>query len=127
MREIEIAGARGVAIRTAGTPHEIVAVLDGDRAVVAYGTAAAEDALAPPQTLGDTELFDAASEDLGDQTPLASLVDLGPAIELIAASKGVGATELALAQSYIQAFDFLAVGSSDDGEVGRSRIVVGLD
>jgi hypothetical protein len=127
MREVEVAGARGVAIRTAGTPREIVAVLDGDRAVVAYGTAAAEDALAPQQTLGDTELFGAASEDLGDETPLASLVDLGPAIELIAASEGVGATELALAESYIQAFDFLAVGSSDDGEVGRSRIVVGLD
>ena len=127
VREVEIAGTPGVAIRTAGAPREIVVVLDRDRAVVAYGTAAAEDALAPPQALGDTEIFGAASEDLGDETPLASLVDLGPAIDLIAASEGLGAAELALAESYIQAFDFLAVGSSDDGEVGRSRIVVGLD
>ena len=127
VREVEIAGASGVAIRTPGAPREIVAVLDRDRAVVAYGTAAAEDALAPAQALGDTELFGAASEDLGDETPLSSLVDLGPAIDLIAASEGVGAAELALAESYIQAFDFLAVGSSDDGEVGRSRIVIGLD
>jgi Protein of unknown function (DUF3352) len=126
-RPLELAGAEGFAVRLPGQPRALVAALDGDRAVLGYGAEAAEDALSPTEALGDTDAFAAASEDLGAETPIASLVDLGPAIDLIAASQGVDAAQLGLVAPYLEPLDFLALGGSDDGEVGRSRVVVGLD
>ena len=127
IRPLRVGEAKGFAVRSPGVPMEIQVVLDGDRAVIGYGAAATEEALTPTQTLADSDAFVAAEESLGDGTPIGTYVGLGPAIELLAASGGVDAAQMALVAPYLEQLSFLALGSADDGEVGHTRIVAGLD
>ncbi len=64
-QSLEIAGIESYAISIPGTPQPIV-VVPGDRVVVAYGEAAAEDALDPEEPLSGSESFASAMEKLGD-------------------------------------------------------------
>ncbi|MPZ70236.1 MAG: DUF3352 domain-containing protein [Actinobacteria bacterium] len=62
---VEIAGIESYAISIPGSPQPIV-VVPGDRVVISYGEAAAEDALDPDEPLSTSEGFASALEKLGD-------------------------------------------------------------
>jgi hypothetical protein len=95
--------------------------------VIAYGADAAEAALQPSETIGDTQEFAGAQGDFGSEVPLGTYVALAPAVDALARVGGVDELQLGIVQPYLERLGFLAAGSTDDGETGTSRIVLGFN
>jgi Protein of unknown function (DUF3352) len=127
VRTVTIGGASGFEFASPGLPREIDVVLDGDRAVIGYGRAATADALNPADRLGDSPTFSSASDAFGDSPGLGTVVDAGPLLSLITAAQSGISPQLSVAMPYLKHLDYVAAGTSDDGEVGHLRLVAGLD
>jgi hypothetical protein len=126
VRPVEIGGAEGFSVAVPDLPRPALFVLDGDRLVIGFGEQATQDAVDAASPLSGSETFQRAEEALGSETPTALFVDLAGAIPAIA-TLAVGTDDLGVAGAYLEPLAFVASGSSDDGDVGRSRIVVGYD
>lgn len=81
-QEVEIAGIDGYAIQIPGSPQPLI-VVPGDRVVIAYGEAAAQDALDPKEPLSDSGRFESATDRLGDGMDAYFYVDVDSVQELI--------------------------------------------
>jgi hypothetical protein len=103
----------------------VVLARSDDRVVAALGEAAAAEALAPAEKLGDTPRFAQAKAILGsDLQPsfLLSMPDLVSAIE----SMGSADADFRKAKPYLDAFSVIASGGSIKGDQARSKVAAGL-
>jgi uncharacterized protein DUF3352 len=105
-------------------PKPIVLARSSERVVIAYGGDAAKAAFSPSSKLGDSELYGAATDALGDVDP--ALMLSMPAVVKLAEASGSTDAEFEQAKPYLDAYDVIAYGieSGDDG--GKFRLVAGL-
>jgi hypothetical protein len=103
----------------------VIIARSDDRAVVAVGEAAAADALAPAEKLGDSELYASAKGVLGDDyepTFLMSMPDLIAAID----ATGGADEDFQQAKPYLEAFGVLASGGKLEDDELESRFAAEL-
>jgi hypothetical protein len=124
-RPVEVEGAdTAFAVSSPDLPKPIVLARSNERVVIAYGGDVAKAAFSPASKLGDSAVYDAATDALGDVDP-ALLLSMPAVVKLVDASGSAGA-EFEQARPYLEAYDVVAYGveSGDDG--GRFRLVAGL-
>jgi hypothetical protein len=125
-RPVSVPGAEtAFAFAAPDAPKPIVAARGKGKVVIAYGEAAAADALEPAQKLGDSAAHGAAKEQLGDGHEPAFLVAMPQVVSLIG-SAATDKAEFARAKPYLDAFSVIAAGGKLDGDTARSRFVAGL-
>jgi hypothetical protein len=110
-------------------PHAhkpLVLARGNGRVVAAYGLAAAASGVSTSSPLADSETMGLAKHALDGKVEPALLVAIAPVLAL-AESSGAGSdADYQKAKPYLEAFDVLAAGSKQDGDMLRSRVAVGL-
>jgi len=109
-------------------PKPLVIAAEGERIAIAYGLAAAKEALAAAtgQTLGDSAAYEEAVSSLGG-TPIGGFVD-GPgalklADALIPADDKEGFLE---AKPYLEKIAYLAIGVGSSGDQATAKLIAGI-
>jgi hypothetical protein len=115
--------ARGLLVNAPRTPAPFAVVLSGDRLVLAYGLAAAREALTPSTTLASGPQLRAASDALGPGFRPSVLVDMPG---LVRALEGLGrGSERGLTdvEPYLRPLGLVVVGSRTAGTSVETRVV----
>jgi hypothetical protein len=113
-------GGEGVTLRTPDVPQPIHLFQRDGRVVLAYGDAAAADALSPGRTLADTAGFARAGDALGGDYDVSFYLAVGPVLAL-ADSAGAGADATwRRVKPYLEPLGALVGGASEDGDRLRS-------
>jgi hypothetical protein len=118
-------GGRGITLRDGDVPAPVHIFQREDRVVVAYGDAAAEDALAPTQRLGDSPEFTDAAQAL-DGYAVTFYLAVAPVLEL-ADSQAGGDPDWQSALPYLEPLKALVSGTSGDNNELRSAFKVLVD
>lgn len=121
--------ASGFSIRSEDLgPKPLVIAAQGERIAIAYGLAAAKEALAGTsgQTLGDSAAYKEAVSSLGG-TPISGFVD-GPgalklADALVPADEREGFLE---AKPYLEKIAYLAIGAGASGDQATAKLIAGI-
>ncbi len=113
-------GGDGVTLRTPDLPEPIHLFQRDGKVVLAYGDAAARDALDPGEKLGDTQQYADAREALGGDYDLSFYLGFEPIVQLVD-STGAGDDEGWLkVKPYLEPLGALVVGAQQDGDKLRS-------
>ena len=117
----------GFAIQVAGAPIGAEVALQDGRFVLAAGGATVDDVLSPSETLGDSDRFGEAGDDLGDDVTPSFFLDFRPILSL-AESTGQASQDpdYLAAKPYLDALDYFIAGSAVDGDSSTGSIVLGL-
>jgi hypothetical protein len=124
-RPVNVDGAdTAFSVSSPDLPKPIVLARSSERVVIAYGGEAAKAAFSPSKKLGDSELYSAATDALGDVDP-ALLLSMPAVVKLVEA---LGATDPSFEQArpYLDAYDVIAYGIEGGDDGGRFRFVAGL-
>jgi hypothetical protein len=124
-RPVSVDGAdTAFAVQSPDLPKPIVLARSAERVVFAFGGEAAKAAFSPSSTFGDSEVYGAAKEALGDVDP-ALLLSMPAVLKLVDAS---GETDPSFEQArpYLDAYDVIAYGFEGGDDGGRFRLVAGL-
>ena len=127
-RELQITKTdTGFDITVSGAPvGGQVAVEDG-KVVIAAGADTVDDVLSPDETLGDSDRFSDAGEALGDDMTPSFYLDFVPIMQLIESSgQATSDPDFQMAKPYLDALDYLAAGSSVDGDRVTASLVLGV-
>lgn len=105
----------------------LVIATQGERIAVAYGLAAASEALAasPGRTLADNPNYQAAVDSL-DGTPIGGFVDGPAALKLASALVPPGEDGFREAKRYLTKIDYLAIGSGSSGGLATAKLIAGV-
>jgi len=122
--------ASGFSIRSADLgPKPLVIAAQGDRIAIAYGPAAAVQALATDPkggSLADSATYKEAVSSLGG-TPISGFVDGPAALKLASALIPTGEKEeFDEAKPYLTKIDYLAIGSGASGELATAKLIAGI-
>jgi hypothetical protein len=93
--------------------------------VIAYGEAAAAEALSPKAKLADSDAYDEAKSMLGDDIEPTFLFSVPPIVSLASAASA-GDPDFEKAKPYLDAFGTVAAGGKVEDDRSRSRVVAGL-
>jgi hypothetical protein len=118
-------GGKGITLRDDELPAPVHIFQRDDRVVVAYGDAAAEDALAPTERLGDSPEFSDAAEAL-DGYAVTFYLAVAPVLEL-ADSQAGGDPDWQSAKPYLEPLKALVSGTSGDSDELRSAFKILVD
>jgi hypothetical protein len=125
-KPIKIAGADAAfAVQDGTTPKPIVLARGSGKVVIAYGNAAAAEALAPSDKLGDAEIYSQAQDALEDDVEPGLLVSM-PAVIALVDSIGEADADWDKAKPYLDAYDVIALGAGASKERAKVRIAAGL-
>jgi hypothetical protein len=119
-------GGDGVTLQAQGFPIPIHFVERGDKVVFALGNDAAEQAFNPSAKLGDSKQFNRADAALGGGFDLGGYVSVPPILQLVENFGGGSAPGYQAARPYLSGLDFLAFGSSSQGDRQSAKVVLGL-
>ena len=111
-------GGRGITLRDSDVPAPVHVFQQDDRFVVAYGDAAAEDAVAPAQRLGDSPEFQRAAQSIDGYVANLYLA-LAPVLEL-AESEAGDDPDWQSAKPYLEPLAALISGTAGDNDELRS-------
>ena len=126
VRPVSVAGAESAfAIQDGSMPKPVVLARSADRVVATYGLEAAKTALKPSSKLGDSDMWKAAKDALGDSMEPSLVVAMAPILSLADAS-GSADADYATAKPYLEAYDVFALGSKSGGGGGLVRFAAGL-
>jgi len=124
-RPVDVDGAdTAFSVSSPDIPKPIVLARSSERVVIAYGGEAAKAAFSPSEKLGDSEVYRAATDALGDVDP-ALLLSMPAVVKLVDAS-GSADAEFEQARPYLDAYDVIAYGIEGGDDGGRFRLVAGL-
>lgn len=124
-RPVDVDGAdTAFSVTSPDLPKPIVLARSSERVVIAYGSEAAKAAFSPSSKLGDSELYGAATDALGDVDP-ALLLSMPAVVKLVEASGSAG-PEFQQAKPYLDPYDVVAYGVEGGDDGGRFRLVAGL-
>jgi Protein of unknown function (DUF3352) len=113
-------GGEGVTLHTPDVPQPIHLFQRDGKVVLAYGDAAAADALSPAEKLGDTQGYKDAQEALGGDYDLSFYLAFEPILKLVD-STGAGDDEgWQKVKPYLEPLGALVVGAQKDGDKVRS-------
>ena len=121
---VSIAGARGFSVPTKGSGQPVLMVARGDRVVIAYGLASAQEALKPSRRLGDSAELQKAKSALGSGLDPTFYVGVAPILKLVESAGS--SPKLQQALPYLRAYQFLVAGGQRSGNVGHSKLIIGL-
>jgi len=116
----------GFTVSSLDVPQQIHVFLSGDRFVVAYGDAAAKDAVDPAQTLGESPEFQAATESLQGYD-ISFYVGLAPIFQLVDSTPAADDQGYQAAKPYLAPLQALVAGTSGDGEDRRTAFKIVVD
>ena len=117
-------GGEGWTLRTEDVPQPIHLFQRDGKVVVAYGDSAAEAAVAPSQTLGDSAEFSQAEEALGGDYNLSFYMAVGPVLSLVDAAGASGDATWQQVKPYLEPLGALVGGAQEDGDRLRSAFGV---
>ena len=113
-------GGEGVTLRTPDVPQPVHLFQQDGKVVLAYGDAAAADAIAPGQSLADTAEFAQAEDALGGDYNVSFYLAVEPILALVD-STGAGANaDWGKAKAYLEPLGALVGGAQEDGDKLRS-------
>jgi Protein of unknown function (DUF3352) len=118
-------GGRGITLTDSDIPAPVHVFQQDDRFVVAYGDAAAEDAVAPAQRLGDSPEFQRAAQSI-DGYEVNGYLAVGPVLELADSAAG-GDPDWQSAKPYLEPLDALISGTAGDNDELRSAFKILTD
>jgi hypothetical protein len=119
-------GGEGITVHATALPEPIHLFQRDDKVVAAYGDAAAADALAPSDKLGDTAEFKEAEQALGGDYDLGLYVAVAPILSLVD-STGAGDDEGWLkVKPYLEPLGAIVAGARKDGDKLRSALGVSV-
>lgn len=125
-KPIKIDGADAAfAVQDGTTPKPIVFARGNGKVVIAYGTAAAAQVLAPSDKLGDAEIYGQAKDALEDDVEPGLLMSM-PALIALVDSTGEADTSWDQAKPYLEAYDVIALGAKAGSGRAKVRVAAGL-
>jgi hypothetical protein len=117
-------GGEGVTLRTPDVPQPIHLFQQDGKVVLAYGDAAAADAISPGQTLADTAEFAQAEDALGGDYNVSFYLAAEPILALVDSTGAGASAEWAQAKPYLEPLGALVGGAQEDGDKLRSAFGV---
>jgi Protein of unknown function (DUF3352) len=121
-RDVKVTpGQSGFSIQAKGAPIGAQVAIDDGKVVVAAGADTVDDVASPSESLADSDTFQAATDELGDDLTPSFYVNFAPILDLVD-SFGESDPEIEAARPYLNAMDFLIAGS----EVGDGRSTVAI-
>jgi hypothetical protein len=111
--------ADGYELRTSELPQSIQLFQRDGKVVLAYGGAAARDAIDPPERLGDTQGYKDAQEALGGGYDLALYLSFPQVVSLVDSLAGDDDTWVKI-KPYLEPLGALAAGAKKEGDQLRS-------
>ena len=118
-------GGKGITLRDSDVPAPIHVFQRDDRFVVAYGDAAAADAVAPAQRLGDSQEFQDAAQSI-DGYAVNLYLAVAPVLEL-AESQAGNDPDWQSAKPYLEPLEALVSGTAGDSDELRSAFKILTD
>jgi hypothetical protein len=109
----------GFTVRVANVPQEIHVFQADGRVVVAYGDAAARDAVKPAKTLADSPDFTSVKDSLGDYD-VSLYVLVKPILVLVDSTSAGDDADWQDAKPYLEPLNALVAGTSGSGDDLRS-------
>jgi hypothetical protein len=114
-------GADGFTAQGAGIPKPIHVFQRNGRVVLAFGDAAAADAIDPGDKLGDSAEYKAATESLGDYD-ISFYLLMQPIFDLVDSTEAATDADWQEAKPYLEPLSALVGGTSGDGDDLRSAV-----
>ena len=108
-------GGEGFTLRDDDTPAPIHIFQRDDRVVVAYGDAAARDAIDPAEKLGDSAEYDEATQSLGGYD-VSMYVAVAPILELVDSTPAGSDAGWQKAKPYLEPLKALLGGTAGDDD-----------
>ena len=128
-RPEERGGLEGFSVQMPGVPGPIY-LLGGERLVLSYGEAATEGAISTEDTLGGSEGFQEATNDLGDDYQVGFYVDMDTVqtlVETFIGFSGQGsATYEQDVKRYLDPIAHLVAGSRQEGDNYVQKFLIGV-
>jgi hypothetical protein len=118
-------GGKGITLRDSDVPAPVHVFQRDDRFVVAYGDAAAADAVAPAQRLGDSQEFQDAAQSI-DGYAVNLYLAVAPVLELAESQAGNDA-DWQSAKPYLEPLEALVSGTAGDNDELRSAFKILTD
>ena len=118
-------GGKGITLRDSDVPAPVHVFVSDDRFVVAYGDAAAADAVAPAQRLGDSPEFQRAAQSI-DGYAVNLYLAVAPVLELAESQVG-NEPEWQSAKPYLEPLEALISGTSGDNDELHSAFKILTD
>lgn len=119
-------GGEGFTLLSEDIPQPIHVLQRDDRMVVAYGDAAAADALEPAQSLGDSPEFQSAAQSL-DGYGVSMYFAMAPILELADNAGASANPEWQQVRPYLEPLSALVAGSSGDTDDLRSAFKIVIE
>jgi hypothetical protein len=113
-------GGEGVTFRSAEVPEPIHLFQRDGKVVLAYGDAAARDALGPADKLGDSAAFADAEEALGGDYVVSFYAAIEPILALADSAGAAGDEDWRKVKPYLEPLGALVGGARKDGDKLRS-------
>lgn len=113
-------GGEGYTLRSPDIPKPIHLFQRSGRVVLAYGDAAARDAIDPGDKLGDSADFTAARDSLGSDYELSFFLHVKPILDLVDSTGAASDADWQEAKPYLEPLSALVAGSADEGDHVRS-------
>lgn len=125
-KPVSVEGAEtAFAIQNASLPKGIILARSREKVVAAYGLQAAVAALNPRSKLGDSDVWQQATDALEDDMEPSLLVAVPPILALVESSGGADA-DWAKVKPYLEAYDVFALGSKGSDGGAPIRFAAGL-
>jgi hypothetical protein len=117
-------GGEGVTLRSSDVPQPIHLFQRDGKVVLAYGDAAAADAISPGQTLADTAEFGQAEDALGGDYNVSFYLAMEPILALVDSTSAGSDADWAKVKPYLEPLAAFVGGAQEDGDNLRSAFGV---
>jgi hypothetical protein len=115
-------GGEGFTARIAQVPKPIHFFQRSGRVVLAYGDAAAKDAVDPSEKLGDSPDFAEARDSLGSDYEVSFLLQVAPILAIVDSTDAGSDADWQKAKPYLEPLSVIVSGSADEGDKVRSAL-----
>jgi hypothetical protein len=115
-------GGKGYTLTSRSFPKPIHLFQQDGKVVLAYGDAAAADAVDPSQKLGDSPEFSANRDSLGGDYDVSAYLLMQPILDLVEAAGSATDADWQKAKPYLEPLDAIVGGTSGDGDDLRSAM-----
>ena len=115
-------GGEGYTISVQSIPKPIHFFQKDGRVVVAYGDAAARDAVDPSEKLGDNPDFSSTRDSLGGDYDVSFVVLMQPILDLVESTGAASDADWQDAKPYLEPLSALVAGTSGEGDDLKSAV-----
>ena len=115
-------GGEGYTISGGSIPKPIHFFQRDGRVVVAYGDAAAKDAIDPSEKLGDNPDFSSTRDSLGGDYDVSFFVLMQPIFDLVESTEAANDADWQDAKPYLEPLSALVAGTSGEGDDLKSAV-----